>query len=51
MNDTEIQATLPSVSAHTGGGQKELMAKYTEQNYKRKTFVFAPIFHELNSKI
>ncbi len=25
--------------------------KYTDQNYKRKTFVFAPIFPELNSKI
>ncbi len=24
---------------------------YTEQNYKCNTFVFAPIFHELNSKI
>ena len=24
---------------------------YTEQNYKRNTFVVAPIFHELNSKI
>ncbi len=24
---------------------------YTEQNYKRNTFVFASIFHELNSKI
>ncbi len=24
---------------------------YTEQIYKRNTFVFAPIFHELNSKI
>ncbi len=24
---------------------------YTEQKYKRNTFVFAPIFHELNSKI
>ncbi len=24
---------------------------YTEQNYKRNTFVFALIFHELNSKI
>ncbi len=24
---------------------------YTEQNYKRNTFVFAPIFHELNSNI
>ncbi len=23
----------------------------TEQNYKRNTFVFAHIFHELNSKI
>ncbi len=23
----------------------------TKQNYKRITFVFAPIFHELNSKI
>ncbi len=23
---------------------------FTEQNYKRNTFVFAPIFHELNSK-
>ncbi len=23
----------------------------TEQNYKRNTFVFAPIFHELNLKI
>ncbi len=22
---------------------------YTDQNYKRNTFVFAPIFHELNS--
>jgi len=25
-------------------------SKYTEQNYKHNTFVFAPIFHELNSK-
>ncbi len=25
--------------------------KYTEQNYERNTFVFAPIFHELNSEI
>ncbi len=24
---------------------------YTEQKYKRNTFVFAPIFHVLNSKI
>jgi len=24
---------------------------YTEQKYKRNIFVFAPIFHELNSKI
>ncbi len=24
---------------------------YTDQNYKRNTFVFAPIFHELNSNI
>ncbi len=24
---------------------------YTDQNYKRNTFVFALIFHELNSKI
>ncbi len=24
---------------------------YTDQNYKCNTFVFAPIFHELNSKI
>ncbi len=24
---------------------------YTEQNYKRNTIVFVPIFHELNSKI
>ncbi len=23
---------------------------YTDQNDKRNTFVFAPIFHELNSK-
>ncbi len=28
-----------------------LKSYYTEQKYKRKTFVFAPIFHELNSKI
>ncbi len=27
------------------------MCIYTEQNYKCNTFVFAPIFHELNSKI
>ncbi len=26
-------------------------AKYTDQNNKRNTFVFAPILHELNSKI
>ena len=26
-------------------------ASYTEQKYKRNTFVFAPIFHDLNSKI
>ncbi len=24
---------------------------YTEQNYKHNTLVFAPIFHELNTKI
>ncbi len=29
----------------------ELQGNYTEQNDKRNTFVFAPIFHELNSKI
>ncbi len=29
----------------------EYILNYTEQNYKRNTFVFAPIFHELNSKI
>ncbi len=28
-----------------------IRVKYTDQNYKRNTFVFAPIFHELNSKI
>ncbi len=28
-----------------------LIILYTEQKYKRNTFVFAPIFHELNSKI
>ncbi len=27
------------------------MTNYTDQNYKRNTFVFAPIFHELTSKI
>ncbi len=27
------------------------MSLYTDQNYKQNTFVFAPIFHELNSKI
>ncbi len=30
---------------------KALCALYTEQNDKHNTFVFAPIFHELNSKI
>ncbi len=29
----------------------EAYNNYTEQNCKRNTFVFAPIFHELNSKI
>lgn len=28
-----------------------LCFNYTEQKYKLNTFVFAPIFHELNSKI
>jgi len=28
-----------------------LLTKYTEQNNKRNTLDFAPIFHELNSKI
>ncbi len=28
-----------------------LLAKYTEQNNKRNTLDFTPIFHELNSKI
>jgi len=28
-----------------------LVLIYTELNYKRKTFVFVPIFHELNLKI
>ncbi len=28
-----------------------LLINYTEQNYKHNTFVFAPIFQELNSKI
>ncbi len=30
---------------------KEMISLYTEHQYKRNTFVFAPIFHELNSKI
>ncbi len=29
----------------------EMLSLYTEQNYKHNTFVFAPFFHELNSKI
>ncbi len=29
---------------------KNIYLVYTEQNYKRNTFVFAPIFHELNSR-
>jgi len=28
-----------------------VISSYTEQKYKRNTFVFAPIFHDLNSKI
>ncbi len=28
-----------------------LYTMYSDQNYKRNSFVFAPIFHELNSKI
>ncbi len=30
---------------------KAKYGSYTEQNNKRNTFVFAPIFHEQNSKI
>ncbi len=30
---------------------KVFLHNYTEQNYKLNTFVFAPIFHELNWKI
>ncbi len=33
------------------GAFRKLLFIYTDQNYKRNTFVFAPIFHELNSKI
>jgi len=29
----------------------EIVSKYTEQNYKCNTFVFASISHELNSKV
>ncbi len=29
----------------------DLYILYTDQNYKHNTFVFAPVFHELNSKI
>ncbi len=35
------------LSIYTLGGRGTL---YTEHNYKCNTFVFAPIFHELNSK-
>ncbi len=47
-----IRATLPHsgeiLSLHVFLHKRKI---YTEQNYKRNTFVFAPIFHELNSKI
>ncbi len=36
---------------HIQNGKQALLCLYTDQNYKRNTFVFAPIFHELNSKI
>ncbi len=39
----------PRHPQHHVSGQDQ--ATYTDQNYKRNTFVFAPIFHELNSKI
>ncbi len=31
-------------------GQSKINCKYTEQNYKCNTFIFAPIFHELSLK-
>ncbi len=31
--------------------QSTYFKSYTDHNYKRNTFVFAPIFYELNSKI
>ncbi len=34
-----------------GNTMHNIVGIYTEQNYERNTFVFAPIFHELNSKI
>ena len=36
----KYRPTYPLINGH-----------YTEQKYKHNTFVFAPIFHELNSKI
>ncbi len=50
---------VPAISRHKQAGLSEFLHVwrtsdhfiYTEQNDKRKTFVFAPIFHELNSKI
>ena len=32
-------------------GKESKANTYTEQKYKFNTFVFAPIFHEMNSKI
>ncbi len=32
-------------------GSSIIYGKYTDQNYKCNTLAFAPIFHELNSKI
>jgi len=47
MEKMEMLFLCSALKEDTWGG----LGIYTEQKYKRNTFVFAPIFHELNSKI
>jgi len=49
-NQPRVRSCGGGVMLKTVKETRGLLPCYTEQNYKRSTFVFASIFHELNSR-
>ncbi len=49
LQESSLQSYLEKLPVQTKLKYYHII--YTDQNYKSNTIVFAPIFHELNSKI